>query len=309
MLTSVVKIILPILLTFMCGIICKKIQLFDKTGCQTLKDIVSKIMLPVVLVDAFMFADYSLRTLSIIITLFVATTAVFFLGYLVKGFIPDRAKYMPFLFSTLECGTLGYPLIAMLFGQEGTSNMALIDVGHTVFLFMIAVPLLQATDGNTPNAKDILKRAIFSPTFDAMLIGIVLGIAGVDEWLAASSTYEIYTSVVDFITAPTGVLILLTLGFDITFEKKLMKPVLFTSLSRIVTMAVFCAGSIFVISKFYKMDTAMLYSLILAFSLPASYGIPMFAKFEGHKEYVSVTISFSTLLTLSIFVIISVMVM
>ena len=47
-------------------------------------------------------------------------------------------------------------------------------------------------------------------------------------------------------------------------------------------------------------------ALILAFSLPASYAIPLFAKFEGHRDYVSTTISFSTVLTLIVFIALSV---
>lgn len=58
-------------------------------------------------------------------------------------------KIHAFVFSTLECGTIGYPLIAMLFGQQGTSAMELIDVTDTIFLFIIAVPLLQVTDGQS----------------------------------------------------------------------------------------------------------------------------------------------------------------
>lgn len=101
------------------------------------------------MVDAFLFAYYSLNTLAIIIVLFIAMIAVFFLSHIVRKWIPDQAKYMPFVFSTLECGTIGYPLIAMLFGQQGTSAMELIDVTDTIFLFIIEVPLLQVTDGQS----------------------------------------------------------------------------------------------------------------------------------------------------------------
>ena len=302
MIQDVVNMILPILITFCLGIMARKLNLINDGGCQTIKNIVSKIMLPVVLVNAFMFADYSGYSVIIMVVVFFAMSAVFGVGYLIRGAIPDRAKYMPFLFSTLECGTLGYPLAAMLYGGAGTSDMAIIDVGHTVFLFMIAVPLLQSTDGSTPDIKGIIRNAFTSPTFDAMLIGILLGVTGVDNVLAGSAVYGTYQNITDFITAPTGMLILLTLGYDMAFRKDLMGPVVYTAILRVVAMGVFCALSAFVIFKLTPFDKSKLVVLMLAYSLPASYGIPMFARFKGHTDYVSTTISFSTILTLIIFI-------
>ena len=53
---------------------------------------------------------------------FVAMLLVFGAGVLLSRLMPERAKYMPFLFTTLECGTLGYPLAAMLFGALVSST-------------------------------------------------------------------------------------------------------------------------------------------------------------------------------------------
>ena len=148
----------------------------------------------------------------------------------------------------------------------------------------------------------IIRNAFTSPTFDAMLIGILLGVTGVDNVLAGSAVYGTYQNITDFITAPTGMLILLTLGYDMAFRKDLMGPVVYTAILRVVAMGVFCALSAFVIFKLTPFDKSKLVVLMLAYSLPASYGIPMFARFKGHTDYVSTTISFSTVLTLIIFI-------
>jgi hypothetical protein len=299
---AVIEMILPIVITFLIGVMTRKLRLINENGCATIKTIVSKIMLPVVLLNAFLFADYSLDTVVIIVVIFLAQLAIFGIGYLMKRVIPSHGKYLPFVFSTLECGTLGYPLIAMLYAARGTSDMAIIDVGHTVFLFLLAIPIMQATDGGSPDIKSILKNALTSPTFDAMLLGMALGMLGVDTILASSAAYGSYQAVVNFLTAPTGMLILITLGYDISLRKDLMGPVVFTSVSRLIVSAAFCALSSFIIFRFMPFSKETLVALMLAFALPASYAIPMFAKFEGHKDYVSTTISFSTLLTLLVFV-------
>lgn len=309
MVASVVRILLPIMTAFVCGMICRRLHILDAAGCQTLKNLVSYIMLPAVLLNAFLFADYTVQSLSVIIVVFVAVTAEFALGFALRRFFPGRGGAMPFLFATMECGSIGYPLIAMLFGQQGTSDMAIIDVGHTVFLFLLVVPILKITEGESPKLKDVARQALTSPAFDAMLIGIALGLAGVDEWLQSNAGYDIYAAVINYITAPTGVLVLLTLGHDAALDKKLMKPVAMTAVGRLVVMWAFCAVSVFVIGLFGPISRSMLFALMLAFSLPASFVIPVTGRFEGQRDYVSATMSLSTLLTLGAFAVLAVFAM
>ncbi len=306
MLIPVIEMILPIAITFGLGVMMRKLKLMNDNGCAAIKTLVSTVLLPVILFNAFLFADYSRESLAIIIVFFIAMIAVLGIGFLMRRFIPERAKFFPFVFATIEGGTIGYPLLAMLYGTRGTSDMAIIDVAHTVFLFLIAIPLLQMTDGENPEIKKILKNAVLSPTFLAMVIGIACGLLGLDTWLMGRSGYSIYQSVISFLTNPAGMLILITLGYNIAIEKDLVRPVLFTAFTRLLTMGIMCTLSILIIFRFMTYSKETLVALILAFSLPASYAIPLFAKFEGHKEYVSTTISFSTVLTLIVFVALSV---
>lgn len=302
MLISVIEMILPLAIAFSIGIFMRKKNLMDDNGCATLKTIVSKFMLPVILLNAFMFANYSKDSMAIIIVFFLAMLVDFGIGFLMRRFVPERAKYFPFVFSTIEGGSIGYPLLAMLYGTRGTSDMAIIDVAHTVFLFMIVIPIMQVVDGNEADFKQILKNAILAPTFLAMVLGIALGLLGVDEVIANSSFNGIYQTTVSFLTEPAGLLILITLGFDLSLKKDVRKPVLFTAFSRFAVLSILCVISCLIIFRFIPYTKETMVALILAFSLPGSYAIPMFGKFEGHRDYVSTTISFSTLLTLLVFV-------
>ncbi len=302
MLTAVVELILPILITFLLGVMMRKHKLMDSQGCAAIKTIVSTILLPIILLNAFLFADYSKESMAMIIVFFIAMIVVLGIGFLVRKFVPEHAGSFPFVFGTIEGGTIGYPLLAMLYGTRGTSDMAIIDVGHTVFLFLITIPILQASEGGDADIRRILKNAVLSPTFLAMVIGIALGLLGVDTLLMKSSVYGIYQAVISFLTDPAGMLIILSLGFDISLRKDLMRPVMFTSLARFLTMGIFCILSSLLIFRFMPYSKETQVALILAFSLPASYAIPIFGKFEGHRDYVSTTISFSTILTLLVFV-------
>ena len=302
MILSVIEMILPIAIAFSIGILMRKKNMMSDSGSAAIKTIVSKFMLPVILLNAFMFADYSKDSMAIIIVFFLAVLAEFGLGFLMRRFIPDRAKYFPFVFATIEGGTIGYPLLAMLYGTRGTSDMAIIDVAHTVFLFLIVIPILQSVDGSDGDFRKILKNAVLSPTFLAMVIGIVLGLLDVDKLISNSPVNSIYQSTVSFLSNPAGLLILITLGYDLSLREDLRKSVLFTIFTRFAAMWAFCAVSCLIIFRFIPYSKETMVALILAFSLPGSYAIPMFGKFEGHRDYVSTSISFSTLVTLLVFV-------
>ena len=302
MILSVIEMILPIAIAFSIGILMRKKNMMSDSGSAAIKTIVSKFMLPVILLNAFMFADYSKDSMAVIIVFFLAVLAEFGLGFLMRRFIPDRAKYFPFVFATIEGGTIGYPLLAMLYGTRGTSDMAIIDVAHTVFLFLIVIPILQSVDGSDGDFRKILKNAVLSPTFLAMVIGIILGLLDVDKLISNSPVNSIYQSTVSFLSNPAGLLILITLGFDLSLREDLRKSVLFTIFTRFAAMWAFCAVSCLIIFRFIPYSKETMVALILAFSLPGSYAIPMFGKFEGHRDYVSTSISFSTLVTLLVFV-------
>ena len=302
MLNSVIEMILPLAIAFSIGILMRKKNLMNDNGSTAIKTIVSKFMLPVILLNAFMFADYSKDSLAVIIVFFLAVLAEFGIGFLLRRFIPERAKYFPFVFATIEGGTIGYPLLAMLYGTRGTSDMAIIDVAHTVFLFLIVIPILQVVDGSDADFRKILKNAALSPTFIAMVLGIALGLLGLDTRISNSSFNNIYRTTVSFLSDPAGLLILITLGYDLSLRADLRRSVLFTIITRFAAMWAFCAVSCLIIFRFIPYSKETMVALILAFSLPGSYAIPMFGKFEGHRDYVSTAISFSTLVTLLVFV-------
>ncbi|MDD6348019.1 MAG: hypothetical protein PUA52_08475 [Lachnospiraceae bacterium] len=309
MLTDTLKMILPIVIAFCLGILCRRRRLISGEGCQTLKTIVSRLMLPVLLLNAFMFAEYSADSVILIVTLLLANILIMVIGWLAGHRMGEKGRYLPFLLSTMECGSIGYPLVTMLFSATGSMQLAILDVGITIFNFMIAIPLLQMADGKSPDVRGLLKSALLSPTMIAMLAGIVLGLLRVDELLAAQAPlYGIYSGIVSFITAPIGLLILITLGYDMSLRRDLLGRVMAVTACRTALMAAVGALSLFVITRLTTLRPEMLYTVILSFTLPPAFGIVMFADFEGQRDFVSTSISLMTLITLALFCVLTVVV-
>jgi len=214
MVVDILKLILPIVAMLLIGMGAKKWNWFRPEGAQAFRSIVGKVMLPAVLLDAFIFADYSTDILIIggmvLLWMLLALGA----GFLVRGLMKKHGTYLPFLVTADEVGMLGYSLISLLFGTAGVASMALCDLGHTFFVFAIAVPLLQTFTGQKTSLKSVLKSILNSYPFDAMMIGIILGLCGVGRLIDANpSVSVIYHAMIDMISGPTTALILISLGY------------------------------------------------------------------------------------------------
>lgn len=264
-------------------------------------------MLPAVLLDAFIFADYSTDILIIggmvLLWMLLALGA----GYLVRGLMKKHGTYLPFLVTADEVGMLGYSLIGLLFGTAGVASMALCDLGHTFFVFAIAVPLLQTVSGQKTSLKGVVKSILNSYPFDAMVLGIILGLCGVGHLIDANpSVSVIYHAMIDMISGSTTALILISLGYELAFRKEVMKSVLQAYALRLVIMAGVGALCSFLIFRFVPYSKTLMTALLLLVTLPPSFSMSIFGDLGEESEFVSTTMSFGTLLGLILYIGVSV---
>lgn len=306
MLIEVVNLILPIAIALALGVAGRSLGWFDQSGINAFKNIVSNAMLPLVLFNAMLTAEYSLSSLVTVLSCFVGLCLALALGFLVGKAFPQYGKYMPMLMSSSKSGMLGYPLIGLLFGSLGMQSFAMADLPQTVFFFVVIASLLRIKDGLKPSASSLIKSIFSAPPFVGMLMGMMGGLLGLDELLRPYALWETYETVVEFITGPTTVLILLFLGYSLSLRKDMLKPVAVTALLRLAVMGAMGAGVSAFVFSLVPYDRTLLFSILLLFFLPPSFAIPVFSKLEGSEEYVSTTISFSTILTLLIFVVMAI---
>lgn len=307
MVVDILKLILPIVAMLLIGMGAKKWNWFRPEGAQAFRSIVGKVMLPAVLLDAFIFADYSTDILIIggmvLLWMLLALGA----GFLVRGLMKKHGTYLPFLVTADEVGMLGYSLISLLFGTAGVASMALCDLGHTFFVFAIAVPLLQTFTGQKTSLKSVLKSILNSYPFDAMMIGIILGLCGVGRLIDANpSVSVIYHAMIDMISGPTTALILISLGYELAFRKEVMKSVLQAYALRLVIMAGVGALCSFLIFRFVPYSKTLMTALLLLVTLPPSFSMSIFGDLGEESEFVSTTMSFGTLLGLILYIGVSV---
>lgn len=303
---SIIEMVAPVIVMIGLGCLCRSKGYFGQEGLQGLKAVISNITLPVVLFNAFFTADYSSRVLLVFAVVYAGFGIALAFGFAVRGLVKPYGRFMPFLLTSAEGGMLGYALYALIAGSDATSVFATVDIGQTVFAYTAYLSMLKIVDGKKAEPKDILKNVITNKACLGMLFGILLGASGLGNIIRTSFAGGIVTELISFITAPTAGLILIIVGYELELKKELFAPVLKTICLRFAILAVVLAAGSFIIFSITPFDKKLFMALLLMYSLPAPFIIPLFADTGEDSSYISTTLSMGTLFTVVCFVAIAV---
>ncbi len=301
MITEILSKVLPVLVMIALGRLCETKQIINDEQHAGLKAIVSDILLPVVLFQAFFTADYGKRMLLVFVLVFVGYGAALAAGYALRRFVKPYGRFMPLLMTNAEGGMLGYALYALLCGADQTKTYAMVDIGQTVFAYTVFLTALKAAGGEKMTPKFIVKNIVTIKACIGMISGILLGAMGVYRAIDGTAAGEIVSSLLSFITAPTSALILIIMGYQLHVSRQLLRPVLTTMGLRLGVLAVVCAAVSGILFAVIPFDKGLLLALMLQYTLPAPFIIPLYADLGDDAEYVSTTLSLGTVLAVLLF--------
>ena len=288
MITQILAKVLPVLVMIILGRVCATKGILNDEQHAGLKNVIGDILLPVVLFQAFFTADYGTRMLLVFVLVFVGYGVALAAGYAL-------------LMASAEGGMLGYALYALLCGADQTKMYAMVDIGQTMFAFTVFLTALKAAGGEKMTPKFIVKNMLTNKACIGMLLGIILGALGVHKAIDGTAAGEIVTSLLSFITAPTSALILIVMGYQLHVSKKLLRPVLTTMGLRLGVLAVVCAAVSGILFAIIPYDKPLLLALMLQYTLPAPFIIPLYADMGDDAEYVSTTLALGTVLAVVLF--------
>ena len=301
----VLEMVLPVIVMLFLGYLCRAKNLVTKEGLAGIKSVISNITLPVVLFKAFYTTDYSLRSVLGFVIIFTSCVLALLAGYALNRFVA-QSKLMPYLLSGFEVGMLGYALYGLLAGTDKLSYMASVDLGQVLFVYTVYLTLLKNATGQKTDVKGILLSMIKNPAFQGVAIGIVVGITGLGGFISASPVGGIFSEIIEMITLPTAGMILIIVGYELSMRRDLVGPVVKTIAFRVAVMAVLLCISAFIMFSILPFDKNLFMAMVLLFSLPAPFIIPLYADVESEGVYISTTLSMNTLVTIFIFILLSV---
>lgn len=297
---SVLETALPVFLALAMGMLCRKKNFISREGVDTLKKVIINLTLPFALFASFATAEYTLHSLIVPVIIFITCTIMLGLGFLVIRITRTKSKLSPFLASGFEAGMLGIPLFSLLFPGQA-SQFAILILGQEIFVFTLYKMLL--TGKTSPKA--IIKDFLTSPTLIAVILGLIVGATGLFNKLEDWGVAGIVTSVTDFLSAPTAMIILLTVGYDLV-----LKEIPWKKTVGMLGMRLGIAGAM--LALLILLNRTLLNGMIfegaavLLFMLPPPYVIPVFADEPSERVQISSALSALTLVTMVLFAVFSV---
>ena len=292
---GVVRTALPVFLALALGVLCRRKQLLSREGIDTLKKVAVDIALPAVVIGALTTAEYTEKSLILPLVIFLAGCLGLLLGKVLCKKLKMPGTLTPFLMCGFEGGMLGYALFGLLYPGESMSAFALIDLGQAFFCFTIYKALLT---GSNRSMKTMVKDCFSTPVVWGVIAGLLLGATGLYGWLTKIGLGSVITACTDFISAPTSMLILLSVGYDLDVKGLLQKDTLKTVALRLAVMGCMLAV-ILLINRFFPIVHTG--AMVLAFMLPAPYVVPIFADRPEERKQVSSALSAMTAVTLAVF--------
>lgn len=285
------KALFPVLGMMLIGMFCRKSGLLSEKGIQDLKTLMTQIILPIAVFHALATAEYSMQLFGLVGLMLVFMILPFLLGYPLKRVIPQPySRYTPFMVAVYEGGMMAYPLYASLCGSENLSQIALLDIAGVLFGFGVYMSLLSLMEnGKAPTLKEIVTGALHMPAFVAAMLGIVVGITGLGQWLLGTQAGVLYTQTINMITSPLSAMILVVVGYSIVPKKEMLKPCLRTIFLRALLQAAMILGMLWAVHQFIGTSRVLDLAIIIYMSAPATFSMQAFIKGEDASAYVSTT--------------------
>lgn len=297
---SVISTALPVFLALVMGMLCRSKGFLTRDGVDALKKVVINLTLPFALFQSFATAQYTLSSLIVPILIFIVCSIMLALGFLWVKACKLESRLAPFLASGFEAGMLGIPLFGLLFpGQE--SQFAILILGQEIFVFTLYKMLL--TGKTSPKA--IINDFLTSPTLIGVILGLVVGATGLYNQLGKWGVSGVLDSVCSFISAPTAMIILLTVGFDLALKEIPWKKTIGMIAMRLVIAGVMLA-IVMVLNRTVLNGIIFEGAAILLFMLPPPYVIPIFSDEPTERVQISSSLSALTLITMILFAVFSV---
>ena len=165
------------------GFVLKKAGVLSADHGKALSRIIINITLPALILKTVssIELDFSLFMAPLICIMFSFAVA-FFAGLIFKNEAPAEKGPAQMSSVGFNIGLFAYPIIQGLFGAEGLSTVAMLDVGNAFIVFGLSYLLgylsSGAGDGRPVNAAGILKLFATSIPFMSYVAAVAMNLAG-----------------------------------------------------------------------------------------------------------------------------------
>jgi len=295
----VIKVI-PIIIAIILGYFLARINFLKDSMIDACKKVIVNVTLPAGLFIAFIKIRFQIEYTLIILSVFTMCVLIVFIGKLIVKIFRIKSPYLPFLITGFEAGMMGYALFTAVYGADAATDVAVVDIGHIIFVFLVFVPMavnINNREKGVSNIKASLLIAIKSPVIWSILLGLIGSLSGVwayQDTKAFMTVENIFT----LASAPTAFLICLVIGSGLKLSKGNVTLVILTAVSKVIITLLFA----FIVVQTVFIPLGISSRIITAFyamcCLPAPFILPIYMNRSCVEDvnYVSNTLSVASII-------------
>lgn len=302
--TLIINRVLPVFALIGLGYWIQRSQFLPESTLEDLRKIAVNFALPAVLFISFLNIDLELTYLVTFVIVFGLCVLLFFLGRLLRAQLKIDHPYFPYLMTGFEYGMLGVSFFGSVYGLENIGFIAIIDLGHEIFIWFVFLALLLMLRDGTQNPGALARSFFSSPVIIAILLGIGLNLAGARAFLYESAVTGGIIATLEFLSNLTIPLILIIVGYGIKFDRaNLREALLVVGVRLVILVPLALVLNAVVIRELLGLAPGFEAALFTLLVLPPPFIIPLYMKrgMPQERQYVNTVLTVYTLVSLLIF--------
>ena len=304
--TNVIARILPIILIITLGNLIRVRSILSADTVHELRGLVVNIALPPVLFAAFLDLELQSTFVGLFVIMAAICTALLGLGYLLHRVLRHRHEYLPFLITGFEFGMVGITLFGSAYGLANVGYIAIVDLGHELFIWFVLATLLAARRDGISSLARTLQGFVTSPLIIAILAALALNLLGLRDWFHETAAGEAVLGTLHYLGNLLIPLILILIGYGMGLSWRGIREaagVVFGRLTLLIPLSLLF--NLLVVRRLLGLGPAFEKAVFTFFILPPPYIIMLFIRKEKTEErvYVNNVLSVYTAATLVIFIV------
>ena len=268
----------PIFLLIAIGFASQRFGWLSDAAMDGLRQIVVRMVLPSVLFLSFLDMNLSPSYVPLVAIVFVACTAGLAIGWplLRRAYPADR--FTPFMMGGYEFGMLGVSLFVGAYGAGALSSIAVVALGHELFIWFVFFALLIAARDGSARPADLLLGFVKNPVTAANLLGLLGNIMGlITASLDAIRGIDAVITTLHHFSSMIVPAVLIVVGHGLRFETadvgKIAKVI---GLRLLVQLPLTVLVSFLVLGAMLGFDLRFQVALFTLMILPPPFIVPLF---------------------------------
>lgn len=302
--TLIINRVLPILILIGLGYWIRRKQFLSENTIDDLRKVVVTFALPSVLFISFLEIELQLKYFVVFVVMYALCVGLFGFGRQLQKRLNVEYEYFPFVITGFEYGMLGVSLFGSAYGLDKIGYIAIIDLGHEIFIWSFFLALLLKRRDGLESPVQLVQAVFRSPVMIAIMAGILFNLLGAQDFLYERVLTGGVMSTLQFLSNLTIPLILMIVGYGIKLNWDAAREtsvVIAVRLALLVPLALILNRLL--IRGLLDMEKPFEAALFTLLILPPPFIVPLYmrAGLDNERRYINNVLMLYTVITIIIF--------